>query len=147
MMDYINKDFESINMSRQVYKWEVIQKKAKKASELKERCRSLTCEGKKCKLRCTSGNIICSRHLKMCKNYYNRYKRACDKVWKERCLSRTPYQYLEDIIFYSNECKRLRIKYSVKCCGSKLDEGHLGAIEKMDKIANTCEKEIKKRRY
>lgn len=112
----------------------------------RKRCSAITCQESRCKLSCSSGYIYCNTHLRMCKNLLKGYKKVCGNVWSKKCLRNTSTESLNQIIELSQKCARLREGFSAKCCKGRTDNGHLGAIRKMMRLAESCKKEKERRK-
>ena len=63
------------------------------------------------------------------------YKDVCNQVWNKKCLEGMSTNELNEIIIMSNQCARLRKGFTEDCCRGRSDRGHLGAIQRMEKIA------------
>jgi hypothetical protein len=73
------------------------------------------------------------------------YKKMCNQVWDKKCTQDLPTDVLLDYGYYARKCVEGRTVYKDNCCRGYADSGHLGAILKMKKIWNRCEKEYQKR--
>lgn len=66
-------------------------------------------------------------------------------IWDRQCLADTSDSEIDDIIKFSELCKRQRIEFTQECFERKMDSGHYGAILKMEKIIRRCREEKERR--
>lgn len=109
-------------------------------------CAAITCKGNRCRLSCKSKSVFCATHTTMCKHLLVRYKNVCNQVWSKRCFSDMSDAELDKIIDLGYKCAQFRAGFSGDCCGGQYDEGHLGAIQKMDTLVQKC-LEAKSQKY
>lgn len=110
-----------------------------------EQCLAYTVAGRQCKLKAVTKSH-CRVHSAHCRDLMDGYKAACNIVWNRKCTTDMTEKELKEIVGWAEECHRLRIQYAVDCCNSEMDEGHVGAIERMLKIAGRCSRELEERR-
>ena len=116
------------------------------------KCEIYTQQGKPCPYEAKTynhnvGKKVCNRHETVCENRYQEYHKICDKVWDKKCLYNTEYHELNQIVDFAKTCKTQRIDFTNSCCDGQSDEGHSGAILKMENIIEICNHEIKHRDY
>lgn len=68
---------------------------------------------------------------KACRTIYGSYKQLCDVWWTYRILSNQDPKYYKHIIDEMNKCLQNRLAHNYGCFDS-IDEGHLGAIRKIE---------------
>lgn len=113
-------------------------------------CNALTKEGVPCKNKAQlvhdeTGIAVCNVHTPMCENFFTKYKKVCRVVWNDKCIKDMTTSKLKSILKSAEECRDLRIYFQNDCCKGKIERGHLGAIERMERIAKKCDNEISKR--
>lgn len=108
-------------------------------------CGSLTCNGKRCKVKCVEGKVFCHHHDRMCGKIFGDYKMYCGRVWTKRVVKGMTTDELKKILVTIRKCKQLRIEYAIKCCSGLLDQSHLSAIQKMVKKEKMFTTELQKR--
>jgi len=86
----------------------------------------------------------CKKNSK-CKAQYEKYKKICANVWDKRCTQDLPTTTLVKYADYALKCLDNRAIFTEKCCYGNYDEGHAGALLKMEKMYNYCKKEFNKR--
>ncbi len=112
-------------------------------------CRIKTKNGEPCPFNASvknqyTGKSVCRTHDNVCKNTYLKYKSVCEQVWDKKCLETLSVADLKKYIDFATDCKNRRIDFFKECCKGNMDEGHAGAILKMNKIISDCSFQIKK---
>jgi hypothetical protein len=80
---------------------------------------------------------IC-KSTKECNNLITKYKNICRTVWDEKCDNDNTIEKLTAISNNAKSCVSSRENYQKECCMG-IDQGHVGAILKMKRLADKCE--------
>src|SRR3990172_5207142 len=90
------------------------------------------------------GRFYCNKS-RSCRNRITEYHTTCDPVWTKKCLRNMKPEELEAVRSNAENCADQRAEYQVECCDGKVDEGHIGAIDKMAKLMKSCDDEAERR--
>ena len=101
-------------------------------------CAAITRKGTQCKFSHVDNRVYCGMHLKKCSEFIKEYHDICDKIWDEKCTTDMTVAELDNIIRLASMCVYARIRYSNECRGGKNDEGHQGAILKVQNLIDRC---------
>jgi hypothetical protein len=117
---------------------------------LKDKCEIYTKKGQECpftasKYLKTVGKQVCGFHDKICKERYKKYKNICSKIWNLKCLPQMTDSKIKEIKKFAEICHYQRIHFNQNCCNNSIDNSHLSAVKKMEKIIEACDNEQLKR--